>query len=288
MRRNALLIVTLVIASVAAGRQKQGWQGDLQNATQNLHASLAVTWDSRYIWRGFDVFDGKSASHVLADVDLFETGFGLSVAGHLPNAGGFQDRERWDYTAYYQNDIFSDKSCATRFRFGWVYYNYPELNAGESIDLQEAHLILSWPSILPIQGLCPTYAVIKMWPASHENRLTDSADAWLHIFMLDYGFAIPHVIGRAKEHIIRLHSEIVYNDGFSPTPARVMNDWPRASLIRNPDHDWSNAVFGISTDLELTRNLTFTPAAYYQLTLNDTINPDHDELWASVGLRLAF
>jgi hypothetical protein len=288
MRRNALLIVVLVMASLAVGQEKRGWQGDLENATQKLHAGLGVTWDSKYIWRGFDVFDDKNATHVLADVDLFETGFGLSVAGHLPNAGGFQDRERWDYTAYYQNDIFSDTSYATRFRFGWVYYSYPELNKGESLDLQEGHLILSWPGILPVQGLCPTYALIKMWPAHHVNRLTDSSAGWLHIFMLDYGFSIPHLIGPAKEHIIRLHSEVVYNDGFSPTPARAVNDWPRSSLIRNPDHDWSDAVFGISTDLDLGHNLTFTPAAYYQITLNNSFNPDDSEFWASAGLRFAF
>jgi hypothetical protein len=81
------------------------------------------------------------------------------------------------------------------------------------------------------------------------------------------------------DHTIRLHSEVVYNDGVTPQP-----EFP------NPDHDWSHAVFGASMDVAFDpeRSIVFTPAVYYQITLNDTINDDEDELWASLSLRCTF
>jgi hypothetical protein len=245
-----------------------------------------VTWDSKYIWRGFDIYDDVSVTHFLADLNLFETGFGLSVAGHRANSGGFEDRERWDYTAYYQNDLFTGQAHATQFRFGWVYYDYPELNEGESLNFQEGHLLLSWPGILPVKGLCPAYEMIKLWPANSGSPLPDSASGWMHVFMLDYGFSIPGIIPEIPEHVIKLHSEIIYNDGVTITPAEPRSDW--TIVYPNPDHDWSNAVLGASTDLNLGRHITFTPAVYYQITLNDTINEDDNELWVSLGLKYTF
>ncbi len=46
----------------------------------------------QYLWRGFDFYDDKSAAHVLTDLSLFDTGFGLSVAGHRAAASGFEDK----------------------------------------------------------------------------------------------------------------------------------------------------------------------------------------------------
>ena len=166
-----------------------------------------------------------SAVHLTTDLSLFDTGFGIAVGGNRALGGGFEDRERWDFTAYYQNSLFKDQPYLTQFRFGWVYYDYPELNNGESLNLQEAHLILSWPNILPVKGLCPSYALVNMWQADSPTRLADG-NGWFHILMLDYGFAIPSLIpGLAEEQTIKLHSEVVYNDGVSPTPARRVNDW---------------------------------------------------------------
>jgi len=282
MRHIAFAAAIVAMTTPAFG---QDWQGDLMEVAQNFHGMIGVTWDSQYIWRGFDIYDDESAIHLLADISLSDSGFGLSVAGHRATSGGFEDCERWDYTAYYQNDLFGREPFATRFRFGWVYYDYPELNEDESLNLQEGHLLLSWPNILPVKGLCPTYELIKMWPAHSDSPLPDSASAWLHVFMLDYGFSLPGISPKTRT-VVKLHSEIVYNDGLTITPARPRNDW--RVVYPNPDHDWSHAVFGVSTDLEFICNLVFTPAIYYQATLNNTINEDDEEFWASLNLRFVF
>jgi len=283
MKQVVFLVALLVMATPAWA---QDWEGDLLGTNGGLHGSVGVTWDSKYLWRGFDFYDDKGAMHLSADLSLFDTGFGVSVAGHRATSGGFEDRERWDFAGYYQNSLFKDESYLTQYRVGWVYYSYPELNEGESLDLQEGHLILSWPSILPVKGLCPSYAPIKMWQSDSPSRLADG-NGWLHILMLDYGFSIPSLVpGKSQEQVVKLHAELLYNDGFSPTPARRVNDW--RFLYRNPDHDWSHAVFGASTDFKLGYGITFTPAVYYQTTMNNSINEDDNELWASLNLKYSF
>jgi hypothetical protein len=271
--------VVLLAAAVAPG---QAWEGDLLGMeTGDLHGMLGVTWDSQWLWRGFPLYDDKSATHVMADLNLFETGFGMSAVWHRANSSGFENWERLDYTFYYQNGMFSGEPYATNYRFGWVYYNYPD-HSPDWYDLQEAQAVFSWPNILPVKGLCPSYALVKLWPSTSTDsgsligsRARGSASGWLHILMLDYGFAVPGILPDIPEHLIKLHGELVYNDGFHP-------------YAQNVDQDWSHAVFGASTDIDIVPNVTLTPSVYYQMTLEESVNPESDELWVSVGLRYSF
>ncbi len=285
------VVVLAAILGVAAPVTAQNWKGDLQKGdrpavTGDLHGSISLAWDSKYLWYGFDFYEDKAALHLQTDLSLFDTGFGVSVTGHRAASGGFEDKERWDFAPYYQNSLFKDQPYVTQFRAGWVYYAYPELDESESLDLQEAHLMLSWPSLLPVKGLCPTIASVKMWQAESNSRLADG-NGWLHILMLDYGFSIPALVpGRSKDQLVKLHSEVTYNDGFSPTPTRPGNDW--RALYRDPDHDWSHAVFGLATDFDFGSGIVFTPGVFYQLTLNNSINEDDQELWASLTLKWSF
>lgn len=271
MRYTILLAAVLVMGATAVG---QDWEGDLLGMEAgDFHASVGASWESEFVWRGFSVYDNKSAVHFLADLNLFETGFGVSVVGHRANSSGYENLERWDYTVYYQNGVFSGEPYATNYRFGWVYYDYPDMSS-QVADLQEGHAILSWPNLLPVKGLCPSYVAAKMWPSMSQSVIGGNASGWIHILMLDYGFTVPGVLPEVPEHLIKLHSEVVYNDGWS---------WDG----RNVDHGWSHAVFGISTDLELGYNFTFTPAVYYQITMEPTVNPD-DPVWASFSLKYSF
>jgi len=279
--RRVVFLATLLVATTAVG---QNWEGDLQEETEfgDLHTMVGVTWDSKYIWRGFDIFDDKSATHMMVDLNLFETGFGASAVGHRANGSGFEDLERWDGTLYYQSGAWAGEPYAMNYRLGFVYYLYPQLNEGESVAQQEGQLVLAWPSILPIQGLQPSYALIKMWPAHSGSPLPDAASGWMHIFMLDYGFSVPPIIAGMPDHVITLHSEVVYNGGLTVTPR-----------YRNPDFGISHAVLGASTDLVFGSegNIILTPAVYYQITMEESISEDRDkdnELWVSLGLKYAF
>jgi hypothetical protein len=73
---------------------------------------------------------------------------------------------------------------------------------------------------------------------------------------------------------VNLHSELVYNDGVHPAGFNV-------------DQDWSNAVIGASTDFDLGYNVTFTPAVYYQASMDTSINTE-DETWVTLSVRYTF
>jgi hypothetical protein len=196
--------------------------------------------------------------------------------------------ERWDFNLYYQQRLFGDAAYAINHRVGWMYYTYPELDMRD-MDLQELHSIFSFPNLLPVEGLVPTYVLVKLWPNSTNSWLgspahvlsgalgqrNGTASGWAHIFMLDYGIPMPGMFPSQPEQVLRLHSEVVFNDGVHPAGANV-------------DHDWSNAVLGVDTDIDLGNNMTLTPGLYHQITMDDSINGDEDETWVTMGLKYKF
>jgi hypothetical protein len=266
MKQGVLLTVVILLAATGISQAQEG----------ELHGVIDLTYQSKYVWRGFDVYQDKSAIQPSVDFDLFGTGLGMSVMGHRANSSGYEDSERWDYTLYYQNRLFGDESYATNYRLGWVYYNFPDLSYRDA-DLQEVHAVLSWPKICPA-GVVPSYVLVKMWPSKSgsamENWSDGSASGFAHIFMLDYGLRVKGVVPEIPEHILNLHTELVFNDGIGPGGQDV-------------DHDWSNVVFGVSTDIDLAKNVTFTPGIYYQISMDDSVNDD-DEFWSTFGLRYKF
>jgi len=277
MRHSVFLAIVLLVATTAAA---QDWEGDLVGAEAkgDLHGTLGVSWDSEFVWRGFKIFGSTSVSTVVGDLNLWETGFGVSAAGHYANGGGWVDETRWDYTAYYQNGLFAGEPYATNFRLGYVFYDHPHTVSTWS-DLQEVHAVLSWPNLLPIQGLCPTYVAAKVWPGKSNSRLDDAADGWFHIFMLDYGFTVQGLLPEIPEHLIRLHGELVYNGGVDPIGPGI-------------EEQFSHAVFGAATDLKFWDDFTLTPSVYYQIAmergLEERNGDNSDELWASLGLTYSF
>lgn len=270
--------------------------GVVQAQDGELHGVVDLTYQSKYLWRGIDVYGDKSAFQPSVMFDLWGTGFGLSAEGHRANSSGFETTERWDFTLFYKNAICPDEDFATQYLIGWRYFYFsddpldnppkgvvPVGSSGE-IDLQEIHAVLSWPRILPVEGLVPTYVLVKLWPAESDSFVgsqnipgltTGTASGFAHIFMLDYGFSIPGLTPETPEQVIRLHSEAVFNDGVDPRGFGV-------------DHDWSNAVFGITTDFEMAENVALTPGAYYQVTMDKSINDDKDETWFTLGLSCQF
>lgn len=275
MKKEILIGVVILLAAVSSGYAQEG----------ELHGSIDATFTSKYVWRGIDIFDDHAAIHPSVDLDLFGTGLGFSAVGHRANASGFEAGERWDYTLYYLGGLYQDEPYATKYRLAYVYYNFPDMSSHQasSMDLQEMHAVLSFPNILPVEGLVPTYCLVKLWPANGGTIVgalnppvgTDgTASGFAHIFMLDYSLPIEGLLPNVPEQVLRLHSEFVFNDGVDP----------RGGVV---DHDWSNAVFGISTTVDLGNNLYFTPGFYYQSSWDDSVNPE-DEYWASVGMTYKF
>jgi len=262
--KQIVLFVAIILMAVAVPVRAQ----------DELHGSVEVTYLSKYVWRGFEIFGNQSAIQPAVNVDLFGTGFGISAMGHRANTSGYEAWERWDYTLFYKNALFADESYATQYMLGWVYYNFPDMSS-QVADLQEIQAVLSWPEILPVEGLVPTYVLVKLWPAEGGSAVGGNASGFAHIFMLDYALPIEGLLPDVPEQILRLHSEFVFNDGVDP----------RGGVV---DHDWSNAVFGIATDFELAENVILTPGVYHQVTMDKSINSNSDETWVTVGVKYEF
>lgn len=285
------ILIVLAVLALCSTVQAQGF-GTGDNA---VTGSVGVTFQSIYMWRGFDVYADKSAVQYEGDLQLTGTGFGVSVLGHQANSGGsapgtpsLVNAERWDYNPYYQGALFTDSQMMTQYRVGYLYFNYPESSShvsGHAADLQELHAIFSLPKVTGVEGLVPTYVLVKLWPNSGNSlvgagktagTMRGSASGFAHILMLDYQFAIPGPVNSIPEQIIKLHSEIVFNDGVDPRP-----NGPGV------DHDWSNMVLGASTDFDLGNNITLTPGFYHQLSFEDSVNAN-DEWWGTLGAKWSF
>ena len=273
MRKQGILLVVAVLFCAV---------GFVRAQDSELHGSVDFTYQSKYVWRGFDVYGDKSAIQPGLELDLFGTGFGINVLGHRANSSGYEDLERWDYTLYYQNGLFMDESYALMYRLGWMYYNYPDMSpppGWADADLQELHAILSLPKMCPA-GVVPSYALVKLWPNSSRSIVgapnsDGTASGWAHIFMLDYPLTVGGIMPETPEQILNLHAEVVYNDGVGPDG-------------RNVDNDWSNAVFGVSTGIDLSDEVVFTPGVYHQITMDSSVNDDKDETWVTLSMTYKF
>jgi hypothetical protein len=269
MKQKVLLAAIVVLAATV-----------LVQAQEELHGSLELTYQSKYVWRGFDIYGDKSAIQGALNLDLYGTGFGIGVMGHRANSGEYENGERWDYSLYYKNAVFDGESYMTQYLLGWVYYNYPD-NSRKVMDIQEAHFIMSWPEILPVEGLVPTYVLVKLWPTGSGSAVGSTspfggtASGFAHIFMFDYPLPIEDLLPELPEQVLKLHTEFVFNDGVGPGG-------------QNVDHDWTNGVLGITTDFELAENVTLTPGIHYQVTFDKSANTDSDELWCTLGMKYSF
>ena len=275
MKKGILVTVVILFATLSVVQAQEG----------ELNGTIDVTYLSKYVWRGFDIYGDKSAIQPSIDLDLYGTGFGINVMGHMANSSEYVNGERWDYTLYYCNSLFEGESYATNYRLGWVNYNYPDQpSEGSAIapnaSLQELQALLSWPNMCP-GGVVPSYILVKMWPSESgsfsgtNSPSGGTASGFIHIFMLDYPITIQGIMPDTAEQVLNLHTELIYNDGVGPAG-------------QNVDQDWSNAVFGISTSFDLGSNLMLTPAIYHQVTMDKSVNDDKDETWVTAGLSYKF
>lgn len=265
MKKGILLAVVVVFSTVGLTQAQEG----------QLSGSFDVTYLSTYVWRGFDMYpNNRGAMQASVDVDLYETGFGIGLLWSRAFGAGFENAEELDLTLSYGNNIFEGESYATDYKFGWVYYELPEVRATLG-HMQELFASLSWPELFPF-GVVPSYTVALMWPSASGSTVAVNG-GWFHIMGLGYDWTIPGLLPETPEQTLHLSGEVVYNDGAAPAP--------RGALA--VDHDWSHFVLGASTDFDLTENLAFVPGLYYQRSMDKSVNTQ-DEWWVSLGLSYKF
>ena len=260
MKKKAILLIAVILLSTA---------GLIQAQERNISGTFDVTYLSRYIWRGFDMYeDDHSAIQPSIDLDLYGTGLGIKILWSIANTSGFEDDEWLNYTLYYNNSLFQAQTYTTDYTVGWGYYNYPD-SSPKASDLQEFFAAFSWPEICPA-GVVPSYTVVLMWPSRSNSTFASDYGGWLHVFGLDYDITVPELVSEIPVRTIHLSTDLVYNDG-----------------VLGADSGFSHMVFGLSTDLEIRNNLTFTPAAYYQSSWESSVNGEN-EFWVGLSMKYKF
>jgi hypothetical protein len=281
MKKGILLAVVIFLSTAGFAQAQEG----------ELTGTLDVTYRSAYTWYGIDRLvgaHGEGVSETTLDLDLYDTGLGLSTKWILPNTGSVGNgslvnaEELW-LTLTYGSSCFEYETYATNYTIGWTYYDFPDMSSSFS-DTQELFASLSWPEICEA-GVVPSYTLVRMWksesgrpssPTAARGTPQGDISGWVHVLGLGYDLPIEDLLPDLPEQILHLSVAAVYNEGAGATGV---------------DHDLSHFVLGVSTDFDLGNNLTLTPGIYHQRVLEKSIrdlNLDKDVTWASLGLKYAF
>jgi len=244
---------------------------------KELDITIDTTYLSRFIDKGFDCYrNNHSGIQPSIDVDLYNTGLGIKVDWFRANSDGFENDEKLDYRVYCYNSFFKGQAYAIDYKISWIYHNFTD-SPKNVANSQEIEAEFEWPEIFP-WGIVPRYIVSSEWPAgcNYENH---NEGGWVHLFGIRYDLSILGLLKNRAQQDVHLSADIAYNDG---TGANC-----NAQANTGVDHDWSHAVFGISTDFELSDDITFTPGIYYQVSMDDSVNTS-DEYWISLSLTHKF
>ena len=263
-KTRILLTVIVLLGAIGMTQAEEG----------KLGVSLDVTYMSKYLSYGAEVYSEDGAFFETIDLDLWGTGFGAAVThinpsntSSMPSGTDKKDSQRLYYKLYYADKLFADEAYLTTYNLSWTYKNYYD-RARNRGNIQEWVLGLSWPKLLD-NGLVPKYTMVYCYPAGsgYDNN---KISGFIHIFGLGYKLNVPQL-----PIPINLSADVTYRDGAVCTTTS-----PK-------DHDWSHATFGASTKLNLTKNLSFTPGIYQQISMEDSVNTK-DDLYCKLNMKYKF
>lgn len=235
-----------------------------QAEEKKLGVALDVTYGSRWLSDGAEVYSEDGAVHETLSLDLYGTGFGVAVTHHSATGSGWVDKQRFDYKVFYGNSLFDDKVYKTKYKATWEYWNYYD-RARTRGNTQKLKFDFSWPELLG-NGLVPKYTLAYCYPAGsgYDNR---KISGFLHILGLGYSLNLPQL-----PNPLSLSANATFRDGAGGA---------------GKDHDWSHATLGASTKFKITDNLTFVPGIYHQISMDDSVNT-RDVTYCKLSMKYKF
>ena len=253
---NKTLLLTVVIGLMALSRA-QAEEG-------KLGVTFDLTYTSKWLSKGVEGYGQKGGLFKTIDIDLYGTGFGVKVTHRNATSTGYVDKQRFDYRPYYKSTLFEDTNWATNYNLSVGYEHYTGLARHKANTTYEWIFAFSWPNILS-NGLVPSYIAHYEYPAESSEAF-NHITGWVHRFGLFYDFRVKDI-----PNALRLSSEIAYTDG-----------------LGGASHDWSYAVFGLSTVLKLGENASFVPGIYQQVSMDDSVNKRKDVTYTMLSFKYAF
>jgi len=237
MKKRILPIIVLLLSTAGLAQAKD----------DKLGVTFDLTYMSKWLSKGAEVYGQQGALFETIDLDLYGTGFGVKVTHRNATASGYVDKQRFDFRPYYKSQLFEGESYATNYNISCGYEHYPGLARNKANTTFEWIFAFSWPDILP-EGFTPRYIAHYEYPAG-SNYEYSYITGWVHRFGLGYDMTVPEL-----PKPLHLSAEVAYTDG-----------------LGGAAHDWSHATFGISTGLKITDNLSFVPGLYHQVSMDDSV-----------------
>lgn len=265
---KSLLLAAILVGLAATCRADDG--------AAKLAIDFDATYVSKYIWRGYDLFDDHAALQPSVNLDLFGSGFSANVWGSIPMGSssnrhhglevtdGINILQEYDYTIAYNTSLFQDQFYALDLGVNYIYYDFPKVNSMLVPDTQEIGISAALPNLIKIgdTALVPSYYGGKLWPS--DSHLGFDVAGGYHSFALGCDLPIPETA-----YALSLSADINYNDG-----------------MFGSDHDWSHATLGISTSVPVGR-VTFTPFLSYQISMDESVNYE-EELYGGLSVSVSF
>lgn len=258
MKKILMLVagLTLFCSSTGFGEESQ----------EKIGVTFQLDYLSQWLSKGAPAYKKQGAVFETIDLDLWGSGFGVQVIHRSATSSGYVDKQRLDYRPYYKGILFKDKSYQTDYMISTEYEHYYGLDRHKAYTTWEWINSFSWPKLLP-GGFTPTYIMHYEYPAVKNDLYTySSMEGWVHRFILGYDIKVPNL-----QNPINFSSEVAYTDGLG-----------RAS------HDWSYAVFGLSTKLQLNDNMTFMPGIYQQVTMDKSVCRRKDVTYCILSMKYKF
>jgi hypothetical protein len=257
MKRILLTAIVLLSTAplVAAEQEKE--------QKKELGITYEEQYHSKWLSKGVEAYGQQGAFFEIIDLDLYSSGFGLQVIHRHAIGSGYVKKQRFDYRPYFRGELFKEKPYAMKYDIGVEYEHYPRFATHKSYTSYEWQFGFSWPNILP-KGFVPSYIAHYEYPVKHNQRLNFAG--WVHRFKLDYYMDVPQL-----PKPLCLSSEVAYTD-----------------KLGGASSDWSYATFGLGTKFDITKNLTFTPGVYQQITMDKSISKRKDITYCILSMKYKF
>ncbi len=81
-----------------------------------LGVALDVTYVSKWMSRGREVWSEDGGFFETLDLDLWGTGFGTSVMHRSSTDSGWVNKQRLEYAVYYKNSLFDESAYKTNYK----------------------------------------------------------------------------------------------------------------------------------------------------------------------------
>ena len=237
---------------------------------------LAITFDntysSKYMWRGYDLFESNGAWMPSIDFDLWGTGWNVNVWSAVPLGSGSEELTELDYTFGYATTLFEEEMYQLDLGANWIYYDFPKANG--SADTVEWGLGGELPNVFGDLGLVPSFYF--GWLSAAENGATEVNEDSGETEQVDiagqyYSFGLSYDF-EVMSQAFNIYSDVAYNGGLFGAP-----------------HGFSHTTVTLSTGWEFGM-LSLTPFLSYQYTCETELNDDGDEneLWGGLSATLSF